>query len=179
MSGRPSNASPARSRQKRRRASSSVVPVLFAMAAIASGISSMYPSSLVPSPPHFSEPRYRTIVEVLGVYRLWLFPCRLSFRECDLERLSGKCSAGVRMAYALHYGEQEILYGSVLRRMALHQPASARSHRTGQGRPRLHGLRAVLDAVFYVLKSGCPWRLLPKDFPPWKTVYDWFRRWRL
>src|SRR5918993_2036546 len=50
---------------------------------------------------------------------------------------------------------------------------------TGQGRPRLHGLRAILDAVFYVLKSGCPWRMLPQDFPPWKTVYDWFRRWRL
>ena len=50
---------------------------------------------------------------------------------------------------------------------------------TGQGRPRLHGLRAVLNAVFYVPKSGCPWRLLPKDFPPWKTVYDWFRRWRI
>jgi putative transposase len=50
---------------------------------------------------------------------------------------------------------------------------------TGQGRPRLHGLRAILNAVFYVLKSGCPWRLLPRDFPPWKTVYDWFRRWRI
>jgi putative transposase len=50
---------------------------------------------------------------------------------------------------------------------------------TGQGRPRLHGLRTILDAVFYVLKSGCPWRLLPKDFPSWKTVYDWFRRWRI
>ncbi len=50
---------------------------------------------------------------------------------------------------------------------------------TGQGRPRLHGSRTILDAVFYVLKSGCPWRLLPKDFPPWKTVYDWFRRWRI
>jgi transposase len=37
----------------------------------------------------------------------------------------------------------------------------------------------LLDAVFYVLKSGCPWRLLPRDFPPWKTVYDWFRRWRI
>jgi putative transposase len=49
----------------------------------------------------------------------------------------------------------------------------------GQGRPRLHGLRAILDAIFYVLKSGCPWRLLPRDFPPWKTVYDWFRRWRI
>jgi putative transposase len=49
----------------------------------------------------------------------------------------------------------------------------------GWGRPKLHGLRAILDAVFYVLKSGCPWRLLPRDFPPWKTVYDWFRRWRI
>jgi putative transposase len=48
-----------------------------------------------------------------------------------------------------------------------------------QGRPRLHGLRAILDAVFYVLKSGCPWRLLPQEFPPWKTVYDWFRKWRI
>jgi putative transposase len=43
----------------------------------------------------------------------------------------------------------------------------------------MHCLRAILDAVFYVLKSGCPWRLLPRDFPPWKTVYDWFRRWRI
>ncbi len=48
-----------------------------------------------------------------------------------------------------------------------------------RGRPRLHGLRAILDAVFYVLKSGCPWRMLPREFPPWKTVYDWFRRWRI
>src|ERR687896_545814 len=50
---------------------------------------------------------------------------------------------------------------------------------TGQGRPRLHGLRAILNAVFYLLKSGCPWRLLPRDFPPWKTVYHWFRKWRI
>jgi putative transposase len=40
-------------------------------------------------------------------------------------------------------------------------------------------LRAILDAVFYVLKSGCPWRMLPREFPPWKTVYDWFRKWRI
>ena len=50
---------------------------------------------------------------------------------------------------------------------------------TGEGRPRIHGLRAILDAVFYVLKSGCPWRWLPREYPPWKTVYDWFRRWRI
>jgi len=47
-----------------------------------------------------------------------------------------------------------------------------------RGRPRTHAAREILDAVFYVLKSGCPWRLLPNDFPPWETVYWWFGRWR-
>src|SRR5215203_1638825 len=47
------------------------------------------------------------------------------------------------------------------------------------GRPRLHSLREVLDSIFYVLKSGCAWRLLPHDFPPWRTVYHYFRFWRL
>jgi putative transposase len=36
----------------------------------------------------------------------------------------------------------------------------------GRGRPRTHAAHEVLDAVFYVLKSGCPWRLLPRDSPP-------------
>jgi putative transposase len=48
-----------------------------------------------------------------------------------------------------------------------------------QGRPRTHPLRDVLDAIFYVLKSGCHWRLLPHDFRPWPTVYHYFRTWRL
>jgi putative transposase len=48
-----------------------------------------------------------------------------------------------------------------------------------EGRPRTHSLRDVLDAIFYVLKSGCQWRLLPHDFPPWSTVYYHFRRFRL
>ena len=47
-----------------------------------------------------------------------------------------------------------------------------------RGRPRTHGNRQILNAIFYILKSGCPWRLLPKDFPPWETVYWWFGRWR-
>ena len=47
------------------------------------------------------------------------------------------------------------------------------------GRPRIHSPRALFDAIFYVLKSGCPWRLLPRDFPPWRTVYHYFRQWRL
>jgi putative transposase len=47
-----------------------------------------------------------------------------------------------------------------------------------QGRPRLHSLREILNAIFYVVRSGCAWRLLPHDFPPWKTVYHYFRIWR-
>ena len=49
-----------------------------------------------------------------------------------------------------------------------------------RGRPRVHTTREILDAVFfYVLKSGCAWRLLPYEFPPWETVYHYFRRWRI
>jgi putative transposase len=48
-----------------------------------------------------------------------------------------------------------------------------------RGRPRAHAARNILNAVFYVLKCGCPWRMLPCNFPPWETVYCWFRRWRL
>ena len=49
----------------------------------------------------------------------------------------------------------------------------------GHGRPRTHSLREILNAVFYVLKSGCQWRLLPHDFPRWPTVYHYFRTWRI
>src|SRR5829696_7305015 len=48
-----------------------------------------------------------------------------------------------------------------------------------RGRPKIHSLRHVLDAIFYVLRSGCAWRLLPHEFPPWRTVYYWFRKWRI
>jgi putative transposase len=47
------------------------------------------------------------------------------------------------------------------------------------GRLRAHSLRDIFDAIFYVLRSGCPWRMLPGDFPPWSTVYYHFRRFRL
>jgi putative transposase len=49
----------------------------------------------------------------------------------------------------------------------------------GYGRPRIHDLREILNAVFYLLKSGCQWRLLPHDFPRWPTVYHYFRKWRI
>lgn len=47
------------------------------------------------------------------------------------------------------------------------------------GRPRRRPVRETLDAVLYVNKTGCQWRQLPHEYPPWKTVYSSFRRWRL
>ena len=47
-----------------------------------------------------------------------------------------------------------------------------------QGRPRSWPMREVVNAIFYVMRAGCPWRLLPSDFPPWRTVYRWFAAWR-
>ena len=49
----------------------------------------------------------------------------------------------------------------------------------GHGRPRIHSLREILNAVFYILKSGCQWRLLPHEFLRWPTVYHYFRAWRI
>jgi putative transposase len=45
-----------------------------------------------------------------------------------------------------------------------------------RGRPRTHPLRRILDAIFYMLRTGCAWRYLPANFPPWQTVYYHFRR---
>ena len=50
---------------------------------------------------------------------------------------------------------------------------------TATGRPKMHSTREILNAVFYIVRGGCAWRLLPNDFPPWKTVYHYFRSWRL
>ena len=47
-----------------------------------------------------------------------------------------------------------------------------------EGRPRVWPLREILNALGYLVRSGCAWRLLPHDFPPWKTVYTQFWRWR-
>ena len=49
----------------------------------------------------------------------------------------------------------------------------------GYGRPRIHSPREILDAIFYALRSGCQWRMLPHEFPRWPTVYHYFRKWRI
>lgn len=45
------------------------------------------------------------------------------------------------------------------------------------GRPEKHPRRAIVDAILYVVRTGCAWRQLPADFPPWQTVYWYFNRW--
>lgn len=57
--------------------------------------------------------------------------------------------------------------------VASHIPAA----RPG-GRPRSTCMRAVLDTLLYLLRTGSQWRQLPRDFPPWPTVHGYFRRWR-
>jgi putative transposase len=47
------------------------------------------------------------------------------------------------------------------------------------GRPRSVDLRQIVNAIFYLTRSGCSWRMLPRDFPPWKTVYNYFEAWKL
>jgi transposase len=50
---------------------------------------------------------------------------------------------------------------------------------TRRGRKGFHPKREMLNAIFYLLRTGCQWRHLPHDLPPWKSVYTQFRRWRL
>ena len=47
------------------------------------------------------------------------------------------------------------------------------------GRPAKHDRLAILNAILYLVRTGCAWRLLPHDMPSWKTVYHYFRCWRL
>ncbi len=47
------------------------------------------------------------------------------------------------------------------------------------GRPRKWRMRTVLNAIYYITRSGCAWRLLPREFPPWSTVHHYFRLWRM
>src|SRR5215210_6531925 len=46
------------------------------------------------------------------------------------------------------------------------------------GRPRKYALRAILNAIFYVIRTGCQWRAVPHDMTPWATAYHYWRLWR-
>src|SRR5208282_5327574 len=46
------------------------------------------------------------------------------------------------------------------------------------GRPREWPMREIINGIFYVMRAGCAWRLMPSDLPPWGTIYRWFAAWR-
>jgi Transposase and inactivated derivatives len=46
------------------------------------------------------------------------------------------------------------------------------------GRPRSVNLRGILNGIFYLLRTGCAWRYVPRDYGPWSTVFHYFRLWR-
>jgi transposase len=46
------------------------------------------------------------------------------------------------------------------------------------GRPCEWPMREIINGIFYVTRTGCPWRLVPSDLPPWGTIYRWFAAWR-
>src|SRR5262249_62099991 len=46
------------------------------------------------------------------------------------------------------------------------------------GRPRKTSMRRILDAIFYILRTGCQWEFLPREFPPKSTVWGYFDQWR-
>lgn len=58
------------------------------------------------------------------------------------------------------------------------QPIVEKRDYSRGGRKPKHGARVMLNAIFYLIRSGCSWRLLPHDFPPWSTVYSQFTKWR-
>jgi transposase len=65
-------------------------------------------------------------------------------------------------------------------RWALIEPVFTawRARRTGPGTTaRVHGLREIVNAILYVNRTGIPWEYLPHDFPPYKTVYDYYAKW--
>ncbi len=84
--------------------------------------------------------------------------------EKEVEREEGMTSM---KAYASDLSDQE---------WAILEPLLPRA-KPG-GRPRSVEMRQILNGIFYLLRSGCAWRLLPHDYPAWSTVYDYFRKWR-
>ncbi|GGU43720.1 hypothetical protein GCM10010244_82260 [Streptomyces coeruleorubidus] len=66
-------------------------------------------------------------------------------------------------------------------RWALIEPVFTawRARRTGPGTAaRVHDLREIVNAILYVNRTGIPWEYLPHDFPPYKTVYDYYAKWK-
>ena len=96
---------------------------------------------------------YRLVNKVDGGHKMWTETTRAQYRRDDL-----------RYASDVSDGEWELIEAL---------PPTNRL-----GRPRTTELRAVVNAMLYILTTGCQWRQLPKEFPPFSTVQRFFYRWR-
>lgn len=74
-------------------------------------------------------------------------------------------------------GDSERPYGSCLTDAEWKLVGDIFENEGGPGKPPLYSRRSIVDACCYVVRTGCSWRMLPKDFPPWMAVYKSFRRW--
>lgn len=79
-------------------------------------------------------------------------------------------SQGVRQPYDTDLSNVEW-------RIIEHFIPSLKSNSLIGGRPAKYTRREIMNAILYVCRTGCAWRLLPHDFPQWKTVYEYFRAW--
>src|SRR5829696_8194944 len=93
-----------------------------------------------------------------------------SGRDC----MKKGCRRVVR--YSSRY-EKTLPNRSLRCRVEVHRASHTRTQRAWTTED--HSPREILDAIFYVLRSGCQWRMLPHDFPRWPTVYHYFRTWRI
>lgn len=72
------------------------------------------------------------------------------------------------------HGRANLRYGSDLTDAEWHLIEPCFPPPRERGRRRRWSMRQIVEGIFYVLRAGCPWRLLPDSFPPWRTVYRWF-----
>jgi putative transposase len=100
--------------------------------------------------------------------------------KCDFQTVVEDCLESLMWTPTTRrqHSRDELRYGSDLSDaewavIAPFMPPPAKT-----GRPREWTMREIMNAIFYVLRAGCAWRMLPKDFPPMTTVYGWFLRFR-
>jgi putative transposase len=126
--------------------------------------------------------RYRRqLITRETVAKVDIMNCWSDIKASSPQRLSSNCRASgilsametiTRKPYETDLTDDEwAILEPVLKRALYGDKTKTRGH------PRHYPLREITNAILYVLKTGCQWRNLPHDLPPWKTVYYHFRRW--
>ena len=113
---------------------------------------------------------------VAKIWRLASSPKKPSLRACLKSGLRGRCEPSEDLICGGYWRAQRYptdLTEAEWTILAPLMPAAKHG-----GRPRTTDIREVINAIFYVLRGGCQWRLLPSDFPPHQTVYHYFWTWR-